>query len=227
MGLLNLTSYKPSAGTSGDAAQIANGFTAIEVVVNALVNANVDAAAAIDVSKLAAGTNGQVLTTTGGVPTWGAANTLPSGVIFPYGASTAPTGYLLCDGSLVSRTTYAALFAVISTGYGVGDGSTTFGLPDLRGRVPVGVGTNASVNALNANDGVAVANRRPQHRHTAHNHVTNALGNAVNGGAVLALANGATSEYLATNTSADGGSGAATDSLDAPAFVVVQYIIKT
>lgn len=66
---------------------------------------------------------------------------LPVGVTFPYAGGTAPTGYLLCYGQAVSRTTYAALFAVISTTYGVGDGSTTFNLPDLRGRVIAGVDT--------------------------------------------------------------------------------------
>ena len=69
---------------------------------------------------------------------------LPSGVILPFGGSTVPGNFLLCDGSNVSRTTYARLFAVISTAYGTGDGSTTFGLPDLRDRVPLGKGTNNS-----------------------------------------------------------------------------------
>lgn len=55
-----------------------------------------------------------------------------------YGASSAPSGWLLCDGSAVSRSTYATLFAIISTTYGSGDGSTTFNLPNLKGRVPVG-----------------------------------------------------------------------------------------
>lgn len=67
-----------------------------------------------------------------------AVRTFPPGVILPYGASTAPAGWLNCTGAAVSRTTYAALFAAIGTTYGVGDGSTTFNLPDLRGRVPVG-----------------------------------------------------------------------------------------
>lgn len=52
--------------------------------------------------------------------------------------SVAPSGYLLCNGAAVSRATYAALFAIIGTSYGVGDGATTFNLPDLRERVPVG-----------------------------------------------------------------------------------------
>lgn len=65
-------------------------------------------------------------------------NGVEPGMIFDYGGSTAPTGYLLCYGQAVSRTTYAALFAVLSTTFGVGDGSTTFTLPDYRGRVAAG-----------------------------------------------------------------------------------------
>lgn len=63
---------------------------------------------------------------------------VPAGCIMQYGASSAPSGWLLCDGSAVSRSTYATLFAIISTTYGSGDGSTTFNLPNLKGRVPVG-----------------------------------------------------------------------------------------
>ena len=62
----------------------------------------------------------------------------PAGAIVGYGGDVIPTNWLLCDGSVVSRTTYASLFSAIGTTYGVGDGSTTFGLPDLKGRVPVG-----------------------------------------------------------------------------------------
>ena len=56
---------------------------------------------------------------------------VPTGVILPYGGSTAPTGWLLCNGGAISRTTYAKLYAVIGTTYGVGDGSTTYNLPNL------------------------------------------------------------------------------------------------
>lgn len=65
---------------------------------------------------------------------------VPVGLISPYGGSTAPnSAWLLCYGQAVSRSTYSALFAVVGTSFGVGDGSTTFNLPDLRGRVPVGI----------------------------------------------------------------------------------------
>lgn len=63
----------------------------------------------------------------------------PTGTISMFAGSTAPTGYLICDGSAVSRTTYADLFTVIGTTYGTGDGSTTFNLPNLKGKVPVGL----------------------------------------------------------------------------------------
>jgi microcystin-dependent protein len=67
---------------------------------------------------------------------------LEIGSVYGSARSTTPSGYLLCDGSLVSRTTYSRLFSVISTIYGSGDGNTTFALPDLRGAVPRGAGTS-------------------------------------------------------------------------------------
>lgn len=96
----------------------------------------------------------------------------PTGTITQYAGASAPTGYLLCDGSAVSRSTYADLFTILSTSYGAGDGSTTFNLPDLRGRVPVGKGTNADVDELGDSDGVStVANRKgvivPAHYHSS------------------------------------------------------------
>ena len=72
---------------------------------------------------------------------------IPAGVIHQYAGASAPAGYLLCDGSAVSRTTYADLFAALGTTYGAGNGSTTFTLPDMRGRMPMGAGTGAGLNA--------------------------------------------------------------------------------
>lgn len=67
----------------------------------------------------------------------------PVGSIQAWHSSTPPTGWLKADGSAIPRVTYASLFALLGTTYGPGDGSTTFNLPDLRGRVPVGLGTNS------------------------------------------------------------------------------------
>jgi microcystin-dependent protein len=64
------------------------------------------------------------------------------GAIKPWTKTTAPSGYLLCDGTAVSRTTYAELFVVVSTTYGVGDGSTTFNVPQLQGKTPQGYDGN-------------------------------------------------------------------------------------
>jgi microcystin-dependent protein len=76
---------------------------------------------------------------------------LPGSIVM-YGGIAAPTGYLLCDGSAVSRTTYAALYAVLAVSFGLGNGSTTFNLPDLRGRMPVGYGAGAGLTPRALND---------------------------------------------------------------------------
>ena len=68
----------------------------------------------------------------------------PVGTILPWSKATAPSGFLKCDGTAISRSTFADLFAVIGTTYGVGDGSTTFNLPDMQSRLPVQA--NASTN---------------------------------------------------------------------------------
>lgn len=68
---------------------------------------------------------------------------IPVGMIAPFAGSVAPAGWLLCDGAAINRTDYAALFAVCSTNYGAGNGTSTFNIPDLRGRVPVGVDGSA------------------------------------------------------------------------------------
>lgn len=69
---------------------------------------------------------------------------IPAGTIIQYAGATEPTDWLFCDGRAVSRTTFAQLFAAIGTTYGSGDGNTTFNLPDMRGRFPLGCGEPAS-----------------------------------------------------------------------------------
>lgn len=71
------------------------------------------------------------------------AGSVPEGSVIAYGGTTAPTGWLLCNGQTVSRSTYSALYAVIGTNFGSGDGSTTFHLPDFRGRFLRGVDSGA------------------------------------------------------------------------------------
>ena len=70
---------------------------------------------------------------------------IPTATIVPWSDSTVPSGFLECDGTAVSRTTYADLFAIIGTTYGSGDGSTTFNVPDLQDNVPVGKSGNKAL----------------------------------------------------------------------------------
>lgn len=138
------------------------------------------------------------------------------GVIVAYGGATAPTGWLMCDGTAVSRTTYSGLFSIIGTAYGVGDGSTTFNTPDMRGNV--GVGKDASTfSTLGASGGeethTLTVDEMPAHTHAGG---VNGAGTVVNGSAPQTLANG--------NTGSTGG-GSAHNNLQP--YLVVNYIIKT
>jgi microcystin-dependent protein len=107
----------------------------------------------------AVGASGNVLTSNG--TAWTSATPasagVPAGTILEYGGTSAPTGYLGCDGAAVSRSTYATLFTAISTTWGVGDGTTTFNVPDFRRRVPVGsggTGTATLANSVGSTGGV-------------------------------------------------------------------------
>jgi microcystin-dependent protein len=83
---------------------------------------------------------------------------MPSGAMLQWPTATAPSGFLLCTGAAVSRTIYAALFAVIGTTFGAGDGTTTFNLPDFDNRFPVGAGDLYTVAATGGSkDAVVVS----------------------------------------------------------------------
>lgn len=104
---------------------------------------------------------------------------VPPGVIWPYGGISAPTGFLLCNGAAIDRTTFADLFAVLGTTYGVGDGSTTFNIPNMNGRTPIGAGTytdpvsGSVTRTLGASSGAA-AHQLVDAENGAHTHVQNA-----------------------------------------------------
>jgi len=109
-----------------------------------------------------------------------AANTImPSGTIVQTARATSPDGWFLCQGQAISRTTYATLYAAIGTSYGSGDGSTTFNIPDLQGRVAVGKnsGTFASLGATGGTETVTLTiAQMPSHTHiqNSHNHIQDA-----------------------------------------------------
>jgi microcystin-dependent protein len=77
-----------------------------------------------------------------------------SGIISQFAGSAAPPGYLLCDGAAVSRTTFSSLFTTIGTTYGTGNGTTTFNLPNLQNRIPVGRGPDTEFDTLGETGGV-------------------------------------------------------------------------
>jgi microcystin-dependent protein len=175
---------------------------------------------------------------------------ISTGMILPCALTAAPTGWLICDGSAISRTTYAALFVAIGTRYGAGNGTTTFNLPDGKGRSLYGGGGSLAVGA---NDGQAAANRRPQHR------TTNALGHNLTlpnhvhslpnapfagggnpGGSFASmdappyLTSSHNSANPSTNPAINGGitgsigTNNANDALDAPSYLVIDnWMIKT
>lgn len=170
---------------------------------------------------------------------------MPTGAMLAYGAAVAPSGWLLCNGAAVSRTTYAALFAVIGETFGVGDTTTTFNVPDLQGRFPVGLGTHSDVNALADNEGEAtVGNRTPAHTHTGPSHTHNQ--NSAAGGSdrstggmgIIAPSNsggamrtdpgpGTGAEtYILPKTGVVAGGTGASGSTKVP-FLTVNFIIKT
>lgn len=91
------------------------------------------------------GTTGQVLTSNGAsaLPTWQSGSS-PTGTILAFGGTSVPSGFLLCDGTAYSRTTFSTLFGAIASNFGNGDGSTTFNVPDLRGMFLRGVNGTSS-----------------------------------------------------------------------------------
>jgi microcystin-dependent protein len=169
---------------------------------------------------------------------------VPTGFLMPAARGSAPnSGWLLCDGASYPRSNYAALVGAIGTAYG-GD-AVNFNVPDLQGRMAVGKGAHVDVDALGDSDGATLANRRPKHGHAgsaasagshAHRLMTD-LNVFISGGPSGPI----NARYEPNNNFYDGyiesagahthtvtvGQQAAGSLVDAPAFVVVAYFIKT
>lgn len=151
---------------------------------------------------------------------------VPPGAILAYGGSSAPDGYLMCDGSAVSRTTFADLFDVIGTTYGAGDGSSTFNVPDLRQRFPLGKGAAGTGSSLGSSGGdIDHVHTGPEHAHAAGELVTGAPSATAEGqaGTGFTVAS-STHTHEVTGDTADAGTGD-TGSANPP-FLVVNYVIR-
>lgn len=160
-----------AAGTAAVASQVNANFTAVKSFVEALSSgANIDAGV-ITTAKLDSGVTNLFV---------------PVGGLVQFAGATAPAGgkWMLADGSAISRSSYAALFALIGTTYGVGDGATTFNLPNLKGRVPVGLdAAQTEFDVLGETGGVksvtltAAQSGLPSHAHSitdvSHSHGVN------------------------------------------------------
>jgi microcystin-dependent protein len=167
----------------------------------------------------------------------------PTGTVSAFAGSAAPTGYALCDGSAVNRTTQAALFSVIGTTYGVGDGSTTFNLPDLRGRVVAGMGgsllsgTDAVADTGGAKEHTLLETQLPSHSHFTLNDLAGDTGNNVTAtnSASLATGFGGDSSYSmrapignpTANIGLSSESGSDQAHNNVQPTIVLNYIIKT
>jgi microcystin-dependent protein len=157
---------------------------------------------------------------------------VPTGAMLMWLTDVPPAGWLLCDGQTVSRTTYAPLFGVIGTSFGGGDGSTTFNLPDLRGRVPLGKDNMGGLSAGRVTDpsGSALGGAGGEEKHTlslaeipAHSHYIDA--NDKTGGPngwVVDMNGDALIDRTATTATA-GGSGPHNN---LQPYLVVNYIVK-
>ena len=163
-----------------------------------------------------------------------ASSAFSSGMLMPYAGATAPTGWFLCYGQAVSRTTYADLFAVVGTTYGAGDGSTTFNLPDLRGRVIAGKDDMGGVSADRLTDqsggldGDALGDTGGAETHTlveaelaAHTHSVPSGG----GGASNYALGGPAGSFSVSQTTGSAGSDTAHNNVQPT--IILTYIIKT
>jgi len=160
-------------------------------------------------------------------------NLLPAGTMVMYGGSTAPSGWLLADGSAVSRTTYAALFAAIGTTYGVGDGSTTFNLPDFRGVFPKGAGTTNRAAGKDAGGiyysgilGAYNQDKMQGHFHATYRFYPNAIGGSSGAGPLRNDGNSFSASFIAEPIS-DGTHGTPrTGNTSEPQSLGVNFIIR-
>ena len=170
---------------------------------------------------------------------------MPAGMMFPYAGSSAPTGYLICDGAAVSRTTYASLFTAISTQYGTGDGSSTFNVPDLRGRTIAGKGSGSTIASslfdsgnqdtlgalVGADDVVLSEAQLPSHTHSDGSYIAAGLKRTGGGGTqggLISVNDGETTTAFnidVTGTSGSTGSGSAHTNMQPT--IILNYVIKT
>ena len=151
---------------------------------------------------------------------------VPSGTIVAYGAATAPGGWKLCDDSAISRTSFVRLFAVIGTTFGTGDGSSTFNVPDLRDRVPLGKGSNNSTLGT-ATTGAAASSVMASATVSGVQTATNNTGNDGDGDLTATTATVASSAKDSSTTAVVTAVNQAAHSHSIPALTVADHTVNT
>jgi len=195
------------------------------------------------------GSAGEFLKTDGsGALSFATPQSVPTGAVFCMAVATVPSGYLECDGTAVSRTTYAALFAVIGTQYG-NPNSTQFRVPDLRGEFVRGFDNNRNIDSGRA-IGSSQSHQHPQHNHNVsasssssvtdpgHKHTMNFnLGNLISSGGAFGMKDSGTADRMNTATtgisvattttiSQSNRGGTSNSSETRPRNVAMMYVIK-
>lgn len=213
-------SNRASTGTTTGALVVAGG---------AGIGGNLNVGGVISTPTLPSGTANTAVATTAFVQNIA----VPSGGLMMWPTASAPSGWLLCNGSAVSRTTYAALFAIIGTTFGVGDGSTTFNLPNYTNRGPVGAGGLYALGATGGNKDAVVVS----HTHTAtvtdpgHNHQTGtATRDQTFTGSQATLVSGSGTATTTSTTGISVGistSGSSGTDANMQPYLAINFIIKT
>lgn len=160
--------------------------------------------------------------------------TTPAGGIIMYAASVAPQGFLLCDGTAKSRNTYTALFQAIGTTFGVGDGSTTFNVPNLSGRFPyggalgqLGGSANSTLPSHSHTATVSISDPGHAHSYSKASHTSPQSGSSTQVLTNEVLANTSNSTTGISATALVDATGTSAINANLPPFIGLTFIIKT
>lgn len=183
-----------------------------------------------------AGDNSTKIATTAFVAT-AIAGSILTGEVKMWPTATAPTGYVLCNGAAISRTLYSSLFALIGTTYGVGDGSTTFNVPNFTDRMPIGAGGLYGHGATGGSKDAVVVSHTHAVTDAGHTHALTLNGRSGDGAFVNRGANWGYDDWQggeSTATTASGtsnitvsSSGVTATDKNLPPYLGIYFIIKT